>query len=68
MRVDGRRRTSKQSCIDGIMHCPICGKTFYYNPNSIYKIQKTGLYYCGYNCYRTAGGGWDKEKTNINHW
>jgi hypothetical protein len=63
------RNKSKQACDEnGLMICPVCGKPFYYNPSSIYKIIDNGktIYYSGYNCYRQDGGGWDKQK-NVRH-
>ena len=47
-----------------VKKCPICKKEFIHNPRSVYRI-KTGKingnyrlrWYCGYTCWRKAGGG-----------
>ena len=43
--------------------CPICKKEFIYNGRSIYKIRTSKIngqykikWYCGYTCWRKAGG------------
>lgn len=57
------RGKDKQPCNEyGIMICPICNKSFNYNPSSIYKLRKGNvtIHYSGYNCYRQAGGGSSK--------
>ena len=54
-----------------IKKCPICGKEFVHNPMSVYKIifnnSKTSKtkWYCGYTCWRKAGGGIDNSKKSL---
>lgn len=49
-----------------IRECKTCGKKFISKPHYLYKISKKNhtSYYCGYNCYRKAGG--DSGKYNLN--
>lgn len=39
---------------NGIVTCPVCGKEFLHNPQSIYKLSrgKGVKYYCSYTCWR----------------
>lgn len=44
--------------------CPICNKEFMHNAMSVYKLIKKGKLtsYCGYTCWRKAGGGQPAKK------
>lgn len=43
---------------NGTVKCPICGKEFLYNSQSIYKISvgSRTKAYCSYTCWRKDGG------------
>lgn len=43
----------------GYAKCATCKKLFWYNPQSIYKLNKGGgttKNFCSYTCWRKAGG------------
>lgn len=49
-----------------IIKCPECGKSFVYNPSSIYKGNRNGgkiVTYCGYTCWRSSGA--DDKKARV---
>ena len=46
--------------------CPVCGKEFLHNTQSIYKLNKGRRikYYCSYTCWRKAGGDNGYKRVN----
>ena len=50
-----------------IITCPICGKTFLYNSQSVYKLpnRESGMiYYCSYTCFRKEEKERERKKRN----